>query len=162
MADRNPSLSWNDMLDEDGYPLRGADRVQRDARKLFGGAGNRMMSGWLERLVSESAGLRAARGAVEGLRLDVRKDGGLGMGAGAARDSSDVATSFSLMVLGNPRLEMRSSLPWNLKARIEVPLTANGVRATMSRRFATGLRGTFTVGSEDDERWVSAGVEVDF
>src|SRR5687767_12921395 len=49
MVDRNPSLSWNDAVDEDGYPLRGADRLQRDARRLFGGAGNRMMSGWLER-----------------------------------------------------------------------------------------------------------------
>lgn len=162
MVDRNPSLSWSEAVDEDGYPLRGADRQQRDARRLLGGAGNRLMSGWLERLVEVSSGMRAARGAVEGLRFDVRRGGGVGMGAGPARDSSEIATSLSVMVLGRPRLEMRSSLPWDLKARVEVPLDASGLRATLTRKFATGCRATFTMGSEDDERWVSAGVGVDF
>jgi hypothetical protein len=162
MVDRNPALSWNEAVDEDGYPLRGADRQQRDARRLFGGASNRLMSGWLERLVEGSAGARAARGALEGLRMDVRRGGGVGMGAGPARDGSDVAASLSLLVLGRPRLEVRSSLPWDLKARLEVPLNAAGMRATISRKFAGGWRGTFTMGAEDDERWLSAGVEVDF
>ena len=162
MVDRHPSLSWTDAVDEDGYPLRGADRLQRDARRLFGGAGNRMMSGWLEKLVEGSAGGRAARGALEGLRMDVRRGGGVGMGAGAARDSSDIAASVSVMVMGRPRIEVRSTLPWDLKARIEVPLNASGMRATVSRKFTSGLRGTFTMGAEDDERWLSAGVEIDF
>ena len=163
MADRNPAMFWTEMVDEDGYPLRGSDRVQRDARRLFGGASNRLMSGFLDRLLDESTGLRAARSAVEGLRVDLKRGGGVGVGAGPARDGGrDVKASVGVMLLGRPRMEVRSDLTGSLRARLEVPLDSLGMRATLSQKFGSGWRGTLTLGSEEDERWISAGFEVDF
>ncbi|MGH9866734.1 MAG: hypothetical protein ACREAA_01020 [Candidatus Polarisedimenticolia bacterium] len=163
LADRNPTMFSDASVDEDGYPLRGSDRVQRDARRLFGGASSRVMSGWVEKLLDGSAGGRAARGAIEGLRVDLRRGGSVGVGAGPARESSnDVKASLGVVLLGRPRLEVRSTLPGNLRTRVEIPLDSLGVRATLSHKFTTGWRSTFTLGSEEDERWVSAGFEVDF
>ena len=163
LVDRNPTVFSDTSVDEEGYPLRGSDRVQRDARRLFGGASSRVMSGWVEKLLDSSAGGRAARGAIEGLRLDVRKGGSVGVSAGAARESNDIKASVGFVLLGRPRMEVRSTLPGNLRTRLEIPLDSLGFRATMSHKFtSTGWRSTFTLGSEEDDRWVSAGFEVDF
>ncbi|HKY30984.1 MAG TPA: hypothetical protein VJV23_00490 [Candidatus Polarisedimenticolia bacterium] len=167
LREKHPSAFWNEDLDEDGYPLRGVGKVQRDARRIFEGAGSRVATRWLEDQLDDSPGARAARSYIEGLRMDLRRGGGLRVQAGdraPAREERDSAASVTVMVAGRPRIELRSQLPGDIRARVEVPLGSLGFRATMSRRFAAGIKGTLSGGVEDggDDRWVSAGIEIGF
>jgi hypothetical protein len=171
--ERNPSLLQADateIIDGDGNPRRGQ---RRDATRIFQGANNRLLSEILEDALDETVSMRRARACLEGVRFDVLDGGRMRMGSptkdeggrGAAGPSEDaVAASFSMIVIGRPRLEMRTDLPGGIRARIEVPLASPGVRATLSRRITSNLRGTLSAGVEDSgsERWISAGMAVRF
>ena len=159
--DKDPSLFWTAAMDEEGYPER---RSQRRAVQIFEGANGRLLTRLLEDALAETEALRATKSYIEGIRLDVRKGGGVKLAAeGLTRDAATKA-SFGLLLTSNPRLEVTSTLPGGFKGRLEVPLRQSGVRATISRPIAFGMRGTLSAGQEDssESRWVSLGLEIKF
>ncbi|HET9480796.1 MAG TPA: hypothetical protein VFP98_03495, partial [Candidatus Polarisedimenticolia bacterium] len=163
-VDKDPSVLTVDPLDEEGFPER---RAQRHAERIFEGAGERTLSIFVERLVGEAAALQAARAYLDGIRLDIGKDGAVGVNTGKRSREAEAAASVSLIVLGKPRVEVRSTLPGDIRARLELPLldgVTSGARVSLSRQMNPGLRGTLGAGFEDSGRgsWVSAGVEVRF
>ncbi|HZI93621.1 MAG TPA: hypothetical protein VFE84_05230 [Patescibacteria group bacterium] len=171
--EKNPSLLQTDateVVDGDGNPRRGQ---RRDATRIFQGANNRVLSEILEDALDDTVSLRRARAFLDGVRFDVMSGGRMRMGSaareepartGAGQTQDSVAASFGLIVIGHPRLEMRTELPGGVRARIEVPLASPGIRATLSRRITSNLRGTLSAGVEDSgsERWISAGMAVRF
>lgn len=171
--ERNPSLLQVDaaeVVDGDGNPRRG---LRRDATRIFQGANNRLLSEILEDALDETASLRSARACLAGVRFDVMSGRRTRVGSStpdqnprsnAGQPEDAAAASFSMIVVGRPRLEMRAELPGGIRASIEVPLASPGVRATLSRRFTSNLRGTLSAGVEDSgaEHWISAGMAVRF
>ena len=162
LIDRHPSILWSDTVDDEGYPAR---QVQRKAEKIFEGANGRLLSRIAEDLIEDAGSLRTAREYVDGIRLDVRTGGGVGVRSGRSdHDAPGVAASFGLIALGSPRIEARATLPGGIRTRVELPLRNPGMRATLSRALGARLRGTLGLGVEDSgqDRWVSAGVEIRF
>jgi len=160
--EKDPSLFWGDKTDEDGYPR---DSLRREANRIFSGANNRLMSQILEDALRNTTTLKRARAFAEGIRLDVLSGGGVKVGAGGGDDAAqNVSASIGFIVLGRPRVEVRTTLPGGVRTKVELPLTSLGIRASMSRRISANVRGTFSGGVEDggDDRWVSAGVELRF
>lgn len=163
LLDKDASLLWLEPDDEEGYPER---RARREAERIFTGANNRVASQFLQELMASTAALRAARDYIEGVRLDVLRDGGVRVRG--SRDDGEAgrgaAASISVLIAGTPRLEMRTDLPGGVRARVELPLSEAGMRATLSRRLGGGVRGTLAGGVEEsgDDRWVSAGLEIRF
>lgn len=162
-SERDPTLGWAGNGDDEGYPAR---RTRREAERIFDGANSRLLSHFLERVVEQAAALRAARDYVDGLSLDVRKGGGVHVAHAhdEADDAEKPVTRFTLVAIGSPRLEMRSRLPRDLDARVELSLSNPGVSASLTRRFTRVLKGRLGAGIEDSgqDRWISAGVEIRF
>lgn len=171
--DRDPSIFWAESHDEDGYPM---GRARREARRIFDGANGRIISEIAEDLIQEAVALRTARAYLDGVRLDVMKEGGVlvraGRGEGSFQGREEVPgpagpgvkASFGLVGLGAPRFEFQTTMPGDIRTRIEVPLASPGIRATFSRRITSNLRGTLALGTEDAgaEQWVTAGLGVRF
>jgi len=158
--DKNPSV-FVVLDDAEGYPL---DSAHRSARRIFGKANSRMLSGYLEEMIEGSASLRNARNYVEGIRVDVRKGGDVRFGPGEPEDESAVRASFHLVALGDPRLEMRTKLPGGVESRVELSLTSPGVRTKLHCRFGSRLTGSLSGGVEDsgEDRWIAAGLGIRF
>ena len=158
--ERDPSVFWNDLSDEEGYLEQ---RARRTAEKIFGGASSRVASDVLERMIEGAAGLRSTREFLEGVRLDVRRGGGVEFGKGQGQDRADVAARFSLVVAGSPRLELRTTLG-GFRTRLEIPLSSPGIRATLSRPLGGHARANLSAGVEDsgEDRWISANVGLRF
>jgi len=158
--EKDPSIFWGVKIDEEGYPQ---GSVRREATRIFSGANNRVMSQLLETMLRDTK-LGGVRQYVEGIRLDVLHDGGVKMGAGGDDAGQNVKASVGLIALGSPRVELRTTLPGAIRARVEVPLISPGIRASVSRKLANNVRGTLSGGYEDsgDDRWVSAGLEIRF
>jgi len=162
LLDKDPSILWSNEVDDEGYPAR---QVQRKAEKIFEGANGRLVSRIAEDLIEDAGSLRTARDYVDGIRLDVRTGGGVGVRSGRSdHEIPGVAASFGLIALGNPRIEARATLPGGIRTRVELPLRDPGVRATLSRALGARMRGTLGLGVEDSgqNKWVSAGVEIRF
>lgn len=159
---KDPTQGWLTDKDEDETP---AEDARRQAGRLFRGASNRILSQTLEKLVEESAPLRQVRDYAEGVRFDVRRGGGVTVGAGrGAEPAANIAARFNLVVGSKPRVEMRSTLPGGIRTRLEMTLTSPGLRASFSRRLSGHFNGTLAGGYEDggEERWFSAGLGVTF
>lgn len=162
--ERDPSVFWsdlsNDLSDDEGYLEQ---RARRTAEKIFGGASSRVASDVLERMIEGAAGLRSTREFLEGVRLDVRRGGGVEFGKGQGQDRADVAARFNLVVAGSPRLELRTMLG-GFRTRLEIPLSSPGIRATLSRPLGGHARANLSAGVEDsgEDRWISANVGLRF
>ncbi|HEY3175223.1 MAG TPA: hypothetical protein VGK94_05620 [Candidatus Polarisedimenticolia bacterium] len=171
--DRDPFIFLAGSRDEDGYLLR---RARREAQRVFDGANGRLISDIAEDLIQEAVALRTARAWVEGVRFDVMSAGGVRVRAGhdegsprgreedAGSNGLGVKASLGLVALGAPRLEIRTTIPGDIRTRIEVPLSSPGIRAAFSRRVTSSLRGTLSLGVEDAgaDLWVTAGLGVRF
>jgi len=160
--------------DEDGNPVQ---RSRREAKKIFGGATGRLLSEFVEVIVEDAVALQTAKDYIQGIRLDVMAGGDMRFQAGqddtpyraqddsprSARDAK-VAASFGLIAIGHPRIEMRTTLPGDIRTRVEVPLTEAGIRATFSRRLNSHLRGTLSAGVEDSgaDKWATLGLGIKF
>jgi len=171
--DKDPSVFWTDPMtdpiDDDALLVR---RAQREAEKIFAGANGRVITQIAEAMIQESSRLRSAREYVDGIRLDVMNGGNLRVRGNGIRSGDEVAgpkeagvaASFGLVLAGNPRVEMRTLLPGQIKARVDMTLASPGVRTTFSRKLTPNLRGNLSGGWEDsgNDRWVSATLEMKF
>jgi len=159
---RDDTLGWTEPADEEGYPAR---RARRQAERIFEGANNRLLSHFLDRVVGQTAALRAARGYVDGVSLDVAKGGGVRVARqGRGDDDDPPAARFTFVAIGDPHVEMRSRILGNVEARVELSLASPGVSASLTRRFARGVKGRLGAGYEDSgqDRWISAGLQLRF
>lgn len=162
MNDRDSLQRRVALVDDDESPAPG---VQREARRLVSGANGRILTQLVDRILEASSTLQQARDYAEGVRLDVRRGGGVTLGAGKGTEPApDIAARFTFLVGSNPRVEMRSTLPGNLKTRVELSLVNPGLRAAFSRPISSHLSGSLAGGYEEggEDRWLSAGVGIKF
>ncbi len=160
LVDRDPSLHWAHWIDDAEDPHRTSSR---EAQRVFDRAHERILSKMLEGLIDGTATLKAVSDYVDGIRLDVKKGGGVEVGSTLSEaERSNAHASFAFIVAGKPRIEMKTRLAGTIRTDVEIPITSVGFRTSMSQRLTNNLSGGIKLGMEEDDRWVSLALEYRF